>query len=208
MAAGRTAVADLVSVGDPQRTTSKDSGNTGVFAFLHVRAESAAENAASRDDGVMDDDLEWLLRSIVLATGNVALNGGPFGAVVVRDGHVVGEGTNRVTVTCDPTAHAEIQAIRDACTRLSDFRLTGTTLYASCEPCPMCLSAMLWARIDRVVFAADRYAAESAGFDDAVFHGLLRVTEGAWPLAVSHRPIPEATRPFDAWQAFSERISY
>ena len=156
----------------------------------------------------MSTDTEWLLRAIDLATANVADGGGPFGAVVVAGGAVVGAGANRVTASLDPTAHGEIVAMRDACLRTRDFTLAGATLYASCEPCPMCLSAALWARADRVVYAADRQDAAAAGFDDAAFHGLFRTDDSAWPLTIEHVALREASHPFDAWRANEARIPY
>ena len=121
---------------------------------------------------------------------------------------MLGEGANRVTATLDPTAHAEILAIRDACRRLGDFHLAGATLYSSCEPCPMCLAAALWARVERVVYAADRYAAAAAGFDDAAFHGLFGATDGDLPLVIEHVAVPDSGRPFDAWLAHEARLPY
>src|SRR6188474_3238404 len=97
-----------------------------------------------------------LARALELARDSVGAGGGPFGAVLVRDGEVLGEGTNRVTSDCDPTAHAEVVALRRACARLASHDLAGAVLYASCEPCPMCLGAALWARVARVVYAATR----------------------------------------------------
>ena len=108
----------------------------------------------------MSDDQVWLDRAVDLATANVARGGGPFGAVVVRDEVVIGEGANRVTADLDPTAHAEVVAIRAACLRVESFSLAGATLYASCEPCPLCLSASLWSRVDAVVHAADSAGAQ------------------------------------------------
>ena len=104
------------------------------------------------------------------ATANVADGGGPFGAVIVRDGELLGEGENRVTRDHDPTAHAEVVAIRRSCAAVGDFSLAGSTLYTSCEPCPLCMSAALWARVDRVVYAADRHDAARGGFDDREFY--------------------------------------
>lgn len=160
----------------------------------------------------MTDDQKWLDRAIDLAVANVAEGGGPFGAVVVRDGAVLGEGTNRVTLDLDPTAHAEVVALRNACQQVGDFSLTGATVYASCEPCPLCLSASLWARVDAVVHAADRHAAADAGFDDAVFHGLLDPapeSEGhAWPMRRVHLGAARSEEPFDAWRASPRRTGY
>ena len=113
-------------------------------------------------------------RAIKLAQAGVDANaGGPFGCVVVKDGEIVGEGVNRVTSTNDPTAHAEVVAIRDACTQLGSFQLEGCVIYTSCEPCPMCLGAIYWARPERIVIACDRNDAANAGFDDAFIYDEL-----------------------------------
>ncbi|MBC7571184.1 MAG: nucleoside deaminase, partial [Spirosoma sp.] len=115
----------------------------------------------------MKTDEDFIREAIQLAREGIeAGHGGPFGCVIVRDGEVVGRGCNRVTLTNDPTAHAEVVAIRDACQQLGTFQLTGCTLYASCEPCPMCLGAICWARPDRIVYGAFHTDAAGAGFDD------------------------------------------
>lgn len=150
----------------------------------------------------------WLARAVELATANVAAGGGPFGAVVVRDGAVVAEGQNRVTRDLDPTAHAEVMAIRAACTALETFELTGCTLYTSCEPCPLCLSASLWSRLDRVVYAADRDDAARGGFDDRAFYELFDRPRSEWSMAVAHVRLPDAAAPFDAWLANESRTAY
>ena len=109
----------------------------------------------------------FLLRAIQLARANVSnRTGGPFGAVVVKDGVIIGEGANHVTTLNDPTAHAEIVAIRTACRYLDSFELSGCEIYSSCEPCPMCLAAIYWSRASKIYFAASREDAASAGFDD------------------------------------------
>ena len=129
---------------------------------------------------------EFLRRAIALATGNVLNSrGGPFGAVVVRDGHLVGEGANSVTATNDPTAHAEVNAIRAACSALGTFALSGCQLYSSCEPCPMCLAAAYWARIDAIYFGCSSADAARAGFDDAFLYQELRKD-------ISQRFVPSA----------------
>lgn len=158
----------------------------------------------------VDSDARWIEQAVDLATANVGRSGGPFGALVVRDGELVGSGTNRVTADLDPTAHAEIMAIRAACRQIGDFSLAGATLYASCEPCPLCLSASLWARLDRVLYAADRHTAARAGFDDARFHALLgpRTDLSNWPMQVSRVPCSRADRPFAAWLADPDRTPY
>ena len=159
----------------------------------------------------MDEDVGWVERAVEMATANVGLGGGPFGALVVRGGEVVGSGTNRVTADHDPTAHAEVVAIRDACRQVDDFILARCTLYASCEPCPLCLAAALWSRVDGVVWAADRHAAARAGFDDAAFHALLGsapADDAAWPLRLGQVEVATAEAPFDAWRAFDGRVAY
>ncbi|WP_408898398.1 nucleoside deaminase [Nocardioides sp. R1-1] len=150
----------------------------------------------------------WLAHAVALATTNVAAGGGPFGALVVRDGAVVAEGQNRVTRDLDPTAHAEVMAIRAACAELGTFDLGGCTLYASCEPCPLCVSASLWARLDRVVYAADRDDAARGGFDDRAFYELFERPRAEWSMPVAHLPVPDAAAPFDAWLADEARTAY
>ncbi|MES2092981.1 MAG: nucleoside deaminase [Actinomycetota bacterium] len=153
-------------------------------------------------------DEHWLERTIDLATLNIANGGGPFGAVVVRDGTLVAEGQNRVTAELDPTAHAEVVAIRAACRAEQSFSLTGATLYTSCEPCPLCLSAALWARVDRVVFAADRHDAARGGFDDLEFYDLFARDRDTWHVSVVSLRIPHSPAPFDAWLAHDARTNY
>lgn len=156
----------------------------------------------------MSGDGVFLARAIELATENVANAGGPFGALIVLHGRVLAEGQNRVTATLDPTAHAEVVAIRAACQAVKDFALVGATLYSSCEPCPLCLSAALWARIDRIVFAADRNDAATGGFDDREFYELFTRDSSTWPVAIESLRPANATEPFDAWLALEARTDY
>lgn len=153
------------------------------------------------------DVQEYLTEAVALAERNVAAGGGPFGALVVTADGVVHEGVNRVTRDNDPTAHAEVVAIRTAAAESGNFDLSGAVLYTSCEPCPLCLAAALWARIDCVYFAADRHGAAAAGFDDAVFYEYF---SGARPelLPVSHTPVPSSDAPFAAWRNNAERTHY
>jgi guanine deaminase len=157
-------------------------------------------------DHIPDDT--WLARAIDLATENVANGGGPFGAVLVRDGALIAEGQNRVTANLDPTAHAEVVAIREACQVIGDFSLAGATLYASCEPCPLCLSAALWARVDRVVYAADRDDAAAGGFDDREFYELFARDRSTWHIEIKSRRLDNSPAPFEAWQAHEHRTDY
>jgi guanine deaminase len=152
-----------------------------------------------------DDFMQQALR---LAIDSVAAGGGPFGAVVVHGGDVIATGHNRVVLDRDPTAHAEVVALRAAAHALGTHLLAGCEVFTSCEPCPMCLGALHWARVDRVWFAASRHDAAAAGFDDAMLYA-----EIARPLA--NRALPIAPRlserggePFAAWRAFSGRTPY
>lgn len=155
------------------------------------------------------DDDSFLAHAAALSRrGMEAGAGGPFGAVVVLDGVVVGEGWNRVTSTNDPTAHAEVVAIREACARLGRFDLRGATLYASCEPCPMCLSAIFWARIDRVVFANTRDQAAAIGFDDALIYEQVPLPPAERAIPCEHRPLPAALEVFTAWAEKPDRVPY
>lgn len=152
-----------------------------------------------------------LARAIEIATENVRNAGGPFGAVVVSADGRVFEGVNRVTADLDPSAHAEVTAIRRACQGLGTFDLSGATLYASCEPCPMCLGAALWARVDRVYFAADREDAAAAGFDDARFYQYFDggpEHREAMPVASVVLPDEVRVAPFTEWHRTTTRIEY
>jgi tRNA(Arg) A34 adenosine deaminase TadA len=156
------------------------------------------------------NDERFLREAIALARAGMDRNeGGPFGCVIVKDGRVIGRGNNRVTSSNDPTAHAEVVAIREACQALGAFQLDGCTLYTSCEPCPMCLGAIYWARPDRLVFAATRADAADAGFDDQLIYDEL-------PLPPEQRRIPterealrdEARAVFAAWKAKPDKTAY
>jgi tRNA(Arg) A34 adenosine deaminase TadA len=155
---------------------------------------------------------DWSLRRVLdCAVDNVAAGGGPFAALVIRGEDVVAEGVNRVTRDLDPTAHAEVVAIRAACQALGDFSLAGCLLVASCEPCPLCLAAALWARVDEVVYVADRDDAARAGFDDRAFYDLFDQPRSGWSTPVHQARVAageEKQRPFDAWLAKVDRIAY
>jgi guanine deaminase len=155
-----------------------------------------------------DNDREWLQQAVDLAVGNVAEGGGPFGALIVKDGAVVATGQNRVTADLDPTAHAEVQAIRAAARAIGDFSLAGCTLYTSCEPCPMCLASSLWARLDRIVYAADRHDAADGGFDDREFYELFARDRSTWTTLVERVTLPSPTAPFEAWLRHDDRTEY
>jgi tRNA(Arg) A34 adenosine deaminase TadA len=152
---------------------------------------------------------EFLRRAILLATENVVHGvGGPFGAVVVRDGRIVAEDANTVTTTHDPTAHAEVNAIRAAARALNAFTLSGCQLYSSCEPCPMCLAAAYWARIDAIYYGASAEDAARAGFDDAFLYGEFRKDKTGRSLTATQLLGDEAWSSFAAWIASPNKIDY
>ncbi|MGE0082226.1 MAG: nucleoside deaminase [Thiohalomonadaceae bacterium] len=147
--------------------------------------------------------------AIRLALESVANgNGGPFGAVVVKDGRIVGRGTNGVTRYNDPTAHAEVMAIRDACRQLGEYHLTGCELYVSCMPCPMCLSASYWARIERIYYAARAEDAAAVGFDDVLIAEELGLPLDKRRLPLVHMPTKDALAPLRLWHEKDDKIPY
>jgi len=152
---------------------------------------------------------EFMRRAIALALENVrAGNGGPFAALVVKEGRVIAEGTNRVTSSNDPTAHAEIVAIREACRVLNDFQLTGCDLYTTCEPCPMCLGAIYWARPARIFYAGTAADAAAAGFDDAFIYDELKLPPTARRIPTAQILREESLAIFAAWQNQENKKRY
>lgn len=139
-----------------------------------------------------------------IATGN----GGPFGAVIVHDGKIVGEGCNRVVPNNDPTAHAEVEAIRAACAALGRFQLAGCVLYASSEPCPMCLAAAYWARVDRIVFANTRDQAAAIGFCDDDLYCELSLPHADRSVPIVHLPLPGSEEPLKRWRDSPDHVPY
>jgi tRNA(Arg) A34 adenosine deaminase TadA len=155
------------------------------------------------------EDDRHLAQAVALSRQHMQLGaGGPFGAVIVRNGRVLAEGWNQVTSSLDPTAHAEVVAIRRACQAVADFALTGTTLYASCEPCPMCLAAAYWARVARIVFANTRDEAAAIGFDDALIYAELGKATPDRAIPMLHAPRQDARDVFADWLSMADRINY
>ena len=153
-------------------------------------------------------DSALIQQVIDLAVENVRREGGPFAALVVKDGVVIATGANQVTRTHDPTAHAEIVAIREACRVLGEHQLAGCDVYTSCEPCPMCLGALYWARPARIFFAATHDDAGAAGFDDSYIYRQLALPPEARALPTIHIPDPGALRPFEEWNRKPDRKRY
>jgi len=154
------------------------------------------------------DPSAFLQRAIELARDNVRLGGGPFGAVVVKHEQIVGEGVNSVTRSNDPTAHAEIMAIRAACAELNDFSLTGAHIFTSCEPCPMCLGAIYWARLGKIWYAATRADAAHIGFDDDFLYRELSLPVAARSLPVEQLEQADAVQVMHQWARNPERARY
>lgn len=157
---------------------------------------------------VTEEQKNWMRQAIALSSRNIDNGGGPFGAVIVKDGEIVARGANRVTADNDPTAHAEVNAIREAARKLGTFDLSGCDIYTSCEPCPMCLSAIYWAHIDRIFYANTQYDAKAIDFDDSFIYTQLA-------LAPEQRSIPaqrmlgeEAIAVFEAWRDKEDKIEY
>jgi len=156
-----------------------------------------------------DHHNDFMTKAIELSAERMrAGEGGPFGAVIVKDGRVVSEGHNRVTSSNDPTAHAEVVAIREACTALDNFSLEGCVIYTSCEPCPMCLSAIYWARLDAVYYANTRKDAANIGFDDDHIYDEIPkdVAERAIPMV--HLELQLARDVFEEWRAKPDKVMY
>jgi tRNA(Arg) A34 adenosine deaminase TadA len=155
------------------------------------------------------EDQRHLARAVELSREHMEEGaGGPFGAVVVRDGRVLAEGWNQVTSAKDPTAHAEVTAIRRACQEVGDFSLEGATLYTSCEPCPMCLASAYWARVSRIVYANTRQDAAEIGFDDSLIYDEIPKPIPERLIPMDHLPSLEAKAVFDAWADKPDKVSY
>jgi guanine deaminase len=155
------------------------------------------------------DSISFMREAIRLATENVSQrNGGPFGAIVVKNGEIVGRGYNQVTTNNDPTAHAEVMAIRDACHNLQTFQLDGCVLYTSCEPCPMCLGAIYWARPDKLYYGCTKDDAAAIAFDDAFIYEELNVPLNERKIPMLPLSREEALVAFQLWENNTKKISY
>lgn len=152
---------------------------------------------------------KFLQMAVDIAVENVSTGqGGPYGAVVVKDGRPIAYSGNQVTNSLDPTAHAEIMAIRLACRNLNDFQLDGCILYTNCEPCPMCLGAIYWARLDKVYFACDRQVAAEANFDDCFIYDEILIPPAERSIPMLHLDLPYARLPFQIWADKADKVLY
>ena len=157
---------------------------------------------------MLEKDLLFMRHAIELSLKSVKRGGGPFGAVITKNGEIVSESCNQVTVLNDPTAHAEISAIREAARKLNTFGLSGCEIYVSCEPCPMCLGAIYWARIEKVFFANTRYDAEIIGFDDSFIYE--EISRPLKERCIEFRQLlrEEALEAFKAWEEAENKVEY
>ena len=151
---------------------------------------------------------KFMTRAIELSIENVNLGGGPFGSIIVKNNKVIAEGSNKVTLNNDPTAHGEIVAIRAACKKLNNFTLNGCELYSSCEPCPMCLSAIYWARITKIYFANTREDAQKIDFDDSFIYSEFQKNINKRKIPMIQMMKNEALKAFELWNKKTDKVKY
>lgn len=168
----------------------------------------ASCGSGSKADEASLSQEELMRKAIELSVENVKNGGGPFGAVIVKDGKIVATGVNRVTANNDPTAHAEVSAIRAACEKLGTFDLSGYEIYTSCEPCPMCLGAIYWAHLDKVYYGNDKTDAKDIGFDDSFIYDELELPYDQRKLPSEVLLPDEAIRAFDLWRQKEDKVEY
>ena len=156
----------------------------------------------------MENNSKFILRAIELSKKSIKNQGGPFGCVIVKEGKIISEGFNKVTSTNDPTAHGEIVAIRDACKKLNTFNLEGCDLYSSCEPCPMCLSAIYWSHIDKIYYANTREDAKDIDFDDSLIYTEISKDKNDRQIEMVQMHREEALEAFKIWKNKEDKIKY
>ena len=151
---------------------------------------------------------KFMERAIELSIESVKKNGGPFSSIVTKNNKIIAEGSNKVTSTNDPTAHGEIVAIRDACKKLNTFNLSGCELYSSCEPCPMCLSAIYWSRIDKIYYANTRDDARKIDFDDSLIYSEIKKNIDERKIPMTQMMRDEALKAFELWDKKTDKVKY
>ena len=162
-----------------------------------------------KEDKYSPEDARFMRLAIDLSCDNVDNGGGPFGAVIVDpEGRVLATGVNRVTANCDPTAHAEVSAIREACRKIGDFKLHGCTVYSSCEPCPMCLSALYWAGVKRICFGNTKQDAKDIDFDDSFIYDQIELAREDRSIECDHFMRADAQRAFRKWREKADKVEY
>lgn len=175
----------------------------GLVCFIFA---ACSDNNDEKNETMTKEQL--MREAIRLSEENVTNGGGPFGAVIARDGKIVATGVNRVTANNDPTAHAEVSAIRAACEKLNTFDLSGCEIYTSCEPCPMCLGAIYWAHIDKIYYGNDKDDAKAIDFDDSFIYDELALPRGERRLPVEVLLDNEAIKAFEMWKNKSDKVEY
>lgn len=179
----------------------------GTLVIYIMMAMALLSSCQQKGDKNMTSE-ELMRKAIVLAEENVANGGGPFGAVITRNGEIIATGVNRVTAEHDPTAHAEVSAIRAACKKLGTFDLSGCEIYTSCEPCPMCLGAIYWAHIDKMYYGNDKADAKRIGFDDSFIYEEIALSPESRRLSSERILKDEAAKAFDMWMKKDDKIEY
>ena len=150
----------------------------------------------------------FMLRAIELSINSINTAGGPFGCVIVKENKIIAEGSNKVTSSNDPTAHAEVVAIREACKKLNTFNLNGCDLYTSCEPCPMCLSAIYWGRIEKIYYANTRDDAQKIDFDDSLIYSEISKKNEDRKIPIKQMLREDALKAFELWSKKTDKIKY
>ncbi len=167
-----------------------------------------AKKYLDESKAVSAEDAKFMAMAIRLSEENIDDGGGPFGAVIVRDGEIIATGANRVVPNSDPTAHAEVMAIRNACAKLGTFQLKGCTVYSSCEPCPMCLSALYWAGVDRICYGNTKNDAKAIDFDDSFIYDQLELNYEERSIKCEHFMRSDALRAFRKWEDNKDKVPY
>lgn len=177
------------------------------MTFPSPKGKDMSKNGKKQENSYMTKE-ELMRRAIALSENSVKAGGGPFGAVIARDGKVVAEASNSVTIDHDPTAHAEVNAIRQACGKLGTFDLSGCDIYCSCEPCPMCLGAIYWAHLDRIYYANNRKDAAAIGFDDDFIYQEIALSPAERKKKMEILLPQEAIRAFEMWRQKTDKTKY
>ena len=173
-----------------------------------LKMENVSRKYLEETTQVSSEDAKFMEMAIRLSSENIDSGGGPFGAVIVRDGEVIATGTNRVVPNSDPTAHAEVMAIRAACAKLGTFQLHGCTVYSSCEPCPMCLSALYWAGVSRICYGNTKDDAKAIDFDDSFIYDQLELSYDERSIKCEHFMRSDALKAFRKWAEKEDKVAY
>ena len=176
--------------------------------FIYIMIAMAFLSSCHQKESTNLTSEELMRKAIELAEENVINGGGPFGAVIARDGKIVATGVNRVTANHDPTAHAEVSAIRTACKELGTFDLSGCEIYTSCEPCPMCLGAIYWAHLDKIYYGNDKADAKRIGFDDSFIYDEIALSPEERKLESKRILSDEAAKAFNMWMEKDDKVEY